>query len=34
MEIKGIALTTDYRETFTEKSLMNLAGADMSKKAA
>lgn len=34
VEIKAISLTTDNTKTFSEDSLINLAGADMSKRAA
>ena len=30
----GISTTTDSEKTFSEKSLMNLAGYEMSKRAA
>lgn len=34
IEILGISLTTDTNKTFDEKSLINLAGYEMSKRAA
>lgn len=34
VEIVGIALTTDYESTFSENSLMKIAGYDISKNAA
>lgn len=34
VEILGIALTTDSEKTFSERSLINLAGYEMSKRAA
>jgi sterol carrier protein 2 len=34
VEIVGIALTTDTNKTFDTKSLMDIAGYDMSKRAA
>jgi sterol carrier protein 2 len=34
IEIMGMALTTDSLKTFTENSLMNLAGYEMSERAA
>lgn len=30
----GISMTTDSEKTFSEKNLMNLAGYEMSKRAA
>jgi sterol carrier protein 2 len=34
VEILGMALTTDFRSTFSEKSSMRLVGYDMTKEAA
>ncbi len=34
VEILGMAMTTDYQSTFTEKSSIKLIGADMTRKAA
>jgi sterol carrier protein 2 len=34
VEILAISLTTDKENTFSEKSLMNMAGYDMAKRAA
>lgn len=34
IEIIGMSLTTDNTRTFSEKSLINIAGFDMSKRAS